>query len=70
MGCDINVKGGLGQSLLHLACNVSLVQTLIQDHNANINVRDNQNNTPLHMAALGAKKEVALFLLNEMGCDD
>ena len=55
VGCDINVKGSFGQSLLHFACSggdVSLVQTLIRDHKADINVRDDQNNTPLHVAAV------------------
>ena len=49
--------------------NVSLVQTLIRDHKADINARDDENDTPFHVAALGGKKEVALFLINEVGCD-
>ena len=72
VGCDINVKGYLGRSLLHYACyggDVSLVQTLIRDYKADINARDDENNTPLHVAALGGKKEVALFLINEVDCD-
>ena len=66
--CDIS----FGQSSLHFACqggNVHLVQTLIRDHKADINARDDQNNTPLHEAAYSGKKEVALFLINEVGCD-
>ena len=72
MGCDINVKGNFGWFLLHKACdggNISLVQTLIRDHKADINARDDNNNTPLHVAALHGKKEVALYLINEVGCD-
>ena len=72
VGCDINVKGYSGRSLLHYACyggDVSLVQTLIRDYKADINARDDENNTPLHVAALGGKKEVALFLINEVDCD-
>ena len=72
VGCDINVKGISGWSLLHSACrggNVSLVQSLIQDYKADINARDNENNTPLHVAALCGGKNVTLFLINEVGCD-
>ena len=71
-GCDICIKGGLDQFLLHKACSggdVSLVQTLIRYYKADINARDDENDTPLHMAALCGKKEVALFLINEVGCD-
>ena len=49
--------------------NVSLVQSLIHDYNADITARDDENNTPLHVAALNGNKEVALFLIKEFGCD-
>ena len=65
-GFDITIKGCLGRSLLHYACrggNVSLVQCLICDYNADINARDDENNTPLHVAALYGKKEAALSLI-------
>ena len=58
--------------MLHFACqggNVSLVQTLIRDHKADINTRDDQNNMPLHVATSCGKNEVTLFLINEVGCD-
>ena len=73
LGYDIsNTKCYLGRSLLHLACiggNVSLVKSLIHDHNADITARDDGNNTPLHVAALNGKKEIALFLIEVFGCD-
>ena len=51
--CDTSMKGYRHETpLLHCACeggNVSLVQTLILDHKANIKARDNDGNTPLHM---------------------
>ena len=56
----------MGRSLLHSACaggNVSLVETLIREHKAAINDKDSQNSTPLHVAALGGKKEVVLDLI-------
>ena len=57
---------------LHNACkggSVNLVQTLIRDFNPDVNARDDQNNTPLDVAALYGKEEVALSLLNEFSCD-
>ena len=57
-GCDTKVRGALGRSLLHSACNggsVNLVRTLIREHNADINARDDENNTPLHVAAFVVK---------------
>ena len=62
----------LGRSLLHNACaggNASLVQSLIHDYNADTNARDDENNTPLHVAALYGKKEVALSLINKFSYD-
>ena len=59
-------------SLLHSACqggSVSLVRTLIQKHNADTNAKNDQNNTPLHVAAFSGEAEVALCLINEFGCD-
>ena len=70
-GCDINIRGPLGKTLLHRVCesgSVSLVQSLTHDYNANTNVRDNEYNTPLHVALHG-RKEVALFLIKEFGCN-
>ena len=64
--CDVNVRGFLSRSLLHSACaggNVSLVETLIREHKADINDKDSENNTPLHVAAFNGKKEVVLALI-------
>ena len=73
-GCDPNpnVRGHFGRTVLHHACsggNVNLVQTLIQEHKADVNERDNENDTPLHVAALAGKADVALLLISEYGCD-
>ncbi len=60
--CDVNVRGLFGRSLLHSACvggNVSLVETLIREHKADIVDKDSQNSTLLHVAASNGKKEVA-----------
>ena len=72
IGCDTKVKGKFGRSLLHHACgggNVSLVRKLILEHKADVNARDDENNTPLHVAAFCGKEEVVLALINEFGCD-
>ena len=54
-GCDINIKGQLGRSLLHLACeggNVSLVRTFISKYKADVNALNGSSHTPLEVAAL------------------
>ena len=70
--CNTSVKKGwLGRTLLHSACErgcLNLVQTLIRDHNADINARDNHNDTPLHLVAKGGKEDIAIALINEFSC--
>ncbi len=39
------------------------------EHKADIMARDDQNNTPLHVAALSGIEEVALMLIREFNCD-
>ena len=71
-GCDPNVQGNFGKSLLHLACeggNVSLVKTLIRNHKADVTACDDQDDTPLHVAAYCGKADVALCLIDEFGFD-
>ena len=71
-GCDPNVRGRFGRSVLHSACqggSVSLVQTLIREHKVDANARDDQNNTPLILAATSGEADFALSLINEFGCD-
>ncbi len=70
-GCDINIKGFRDESLLYKACregDVSLVKTLCK-YKADVNARDDHNDTPLHVAALNGKEEVVLTLIKEFGCD-
>ena len=70
--CSMSVKKGWdGGTLLHIACEkgyINLVRTLIRDHNADINARDDHNNTPLHLAATEGKEDIALALINEFSC--
>ena len=70
--CNTSVKKGwLGRTLLHSACErgcLNLVQTLIRDHNADVNARDDRNNTPFHLAAQAGKEDIAIALINEFSC--
>lgn len=69
--CDISDCSG--NTLLHSACQggcLSLVRTLIQDHNADVNAQNQlDKDTPLHLAVRFYNEEVVLALINEFGCD-
>ena len=68
--CDLCTRGHCGKTLLHFACqggNASLVRT--QEHKADVNAKDVSSMTPLQIAALFGRTEVALFLINECMCD-
>ena len=68
--CDINHRGHLNRSLLHSACiggNVSLVRTLAKM--CGTDLRDDNNDTPIHVAALSGKDSVVMALINEFDCD-
>ena len=69
--CDVTVHGYKDRSLLHYACgsgNVSLVQTLIRDFRGDLSARDENNDTPISIAALREKKEVISALLTDYNC--
>ena len=72
-GCDLNVKGFLGFSVLHTACaqgNMGLVQALVRDHNADFNSQSDVGLTPLHVAALCGNAAVAMCLMSDFGCPE
>ena len=53
--------------MLHSACEggcLNLVRTLIQDHNAEVNARDDNNNTPIHLAAQAGIEDIAIALIS------
>ena len=54
--------------LLHYECeggNIHNIRTLIREHSVDVNARDNENNTPLNMAAHAGKDKVILALITE-----
>ena len=60
-----------GWGVLHHACaggSVRVVHTLI-NHKAKVNARNNNKDTPLHIAAEEGECEVALSLISDFGCD-
>ena len=66
-----------GTPYIHIACRrglVNLVQALVQKHGTgilkdNVTARDDEGNTPLHVAAMSGEEEIVLSLINEFGCD-
>jgi ankyrin repeat protein len=55
-GINGNIKGQYGYTLLHRACQqtnkfpLDIFETLIEKHGADVNVQDDDKNTPLHLA--------------------
>ncbi len=76
--CDFDCLRGVRKflncyrTLLHTVCSwgdVFLVKTLIHECKMNVNVPDDQNNTPLHVAASCGEEDVVLMLISECKCD-
>ena len=71
-GCDPNTKGYVGRSMLHSACqggSLSLVQTLMREHNTDVNSQDDEKSTPLCLAASGGSPKIVVWLIDKCGCD-
>ena len=73
-GCSVKplVKDLLGDSLLHHACfggSLDLVEFLIQEHEEDVNTRNDQGNTPLCYAAGNGSAKVAMLMIEQHGCD-
>eukprot|EP00731_Ephydatia_muelleri_P016933 Em0010g31a len=62
-----------GRTLLHHACqkndNLALVKYLIDEHGADFNGKDNDGDTPLHVAALNGSLEILRYLIEEKLCN-
>jgi ankyrin repeat protein len=55
---NVNIKNQLGHTLLHMACNnmkkspIEIFKLLIEAHGADVNLQDNNKNTPIHLALM------------------
>ena len=71
-GCSPHTKGRVGRTLLHNACdggNVDVARKLVTEYGADVNARDNEDNTPLNLAArFSGKMELIDMLVKEYGC--
>jgi ankyrin repeat protein len=80
-GVDVSIKNQYGCTLLHAVCErinylpLDVFKVLIETHGFDVNVRDNDNDTPLHVALAwfnpynGGDINVLTYLLSQEGID-
>ena len=64
MGAEINLKTNLGENYLHIAAkhrHLSLCKTLIDKHNFDVNMADNNGWTALHFSGLNGSYELIKY---------
>ena len=70
--CSPHTKGFHGRTSLHSACvggHVDVARNLVTEYGADVNARDNDNDTPLNLAArFSGKMELINMLVKECGC--
>lgn len=67
MKADYNAVDGSGKTLLHIIAadgHVNCCEKVLQWDNVNINARDDNENTPLHLAAKAGKSDIVALLHN------
>ena len=67
-GCDQNITNNLGESPLHIASYSSLEVTKLLT-NCDVNMRNAQHQTSLHIACEYNKKDIVRYLVEESNCD-
>jgi ankyrin repeat protein len=83
MNINVNTKGYYGETLLHYACGnintlpLEIFKLLIEKHGSDVNVQDNEKDTPLHQAITsfrsiedGGNITVLTYLLSQKGGND
>ena len=69
--CLVDAKGQDGYTALYYSCrygNVGLVRALVK-HKADVNVKTNSGDTPLHVAAQYSQYQVTMALIDTFNCD-
>ena len=70
-GANPNWQNEFGRTAMHWAClrnHHHMLTVLINGNNANINIKDGYNDTPLHIACMHGSFE-CVSLLADAGCD-
>ena len=71
-GCSPHTKGFKGRTPLHQACecgHVDVARKLVTEYGADVNARDNNDDTALNLAArFSGKMELINMLAKECGC--
>lgn len=65
LGCDVNLRNEGGMTALHYAAdrgNLVLVKLLVE-HNADVNIRDNEDQSPLAIAEICDHQDIVSFLI-------
>ena len=69
---DVNTKGSGGYTLLHCACvsnNLACVQYLTAQINCDVDIQNDNNDWPLHVASCFSSIDVTRHLVEGAGCD-
>ena len=70
-GADVEAKNTRNETALYIACfrgNLDIVQLLVENHEARVNISDLDGDTPLSVACYEDKNQVIRFLLQNDAC--
>ena len=70
--CSSGCPGEGNRSLLHDACedngNLAMVKYLVEKHGCDPSGKDDDGDTPLHLAASSGKLDISMYLIEERKC--